>query len=115
MYWKPEFLDSTQISVSVGQFLAKDKGVNIDFAKRFDSGIVVGAYAAFTDVSSQEYGEGSFTKGFYISIPTDLFLLEPSKGRGLFPWVPISRDGGQMLRRPVRLIDMTEIRSPFYD
>ena len=115
VYWKPEFLDGTQVSVSVGQFLAKDKGVNIDFAKRFDSGIVVGAYAAFTDVSSQEYGEGSFTKGFYISIPTDLFLLEPAKGRGLFPWVPISRDGGQMLRRPVRLIDMTEIRSPFYD
>ena len=115
VYWQPEFLDDTQITVSAGQFLAKDKGVNIDYAKRFDSGIIVGAYAAFTDVSSEEYGEGSFTKGFYISIPTDLFLLEPSKGRGLFPWVPISRDGGQMLRRPSRLIDLTETRSPFYD
>jgi len=115
VYWQPEFLDDTQITVSAGQFLAKDKGVNIDYAKRFDSGIIVGAYAAFTDVSSEEYGEGSFTKGFYISIPTDLFLLEPTKGRGLFPWVPISRDGGQMLRRPTRLIDMTEIRSPFFD
>lgn len=115
VYYKPEFLEGTQLSVSVGQFLAEDKGVNIDFAKRFDSGIIVGAYAAFTDVSSEEYGEGSFTKGFYISIPTDLFLLEPSKGRGLIPWVPISRDGGQLLRRPARLIDMTEVRSPFYD
>lgn len=115
VYWKPEFLHDTQISVSAGQFLAKDKGVNIDFAKRFDSGIIVGAFAAFTDVSSEEYGEGSFTKGFYISIPTDLFLLEPTKGRGLFPWVPISRDGGQMLRRPIRLIDATEVRSPFFD
>jgi hypothetical protein len=115
VYWKPEFLKGTQVTVGVGQFLAKDKGINIDFAKRFDSGIVVGAYAAFTDVSAEEYGEGSFTKGFYISIPTDLFLLTPSKGRGLFPWVPISRDGGQLLRRPVRLIDVTEIRSPFYD
>ncbi len=115
VYWRPEFLDGTQISVSAGQFLAKDKGVNIDFAKRFDSGIIVGAFAAFTDVSSEEYGEGSFTKGFYISIPTDLFLLKPSKGRGIFPWIPISRDGGQMLRRPVRLIDTTEVRSPFFD
>lgn len=115
VYWKPEFLEGTQLSVSAGQFLAKDKGVNIDFAKRFDSGIIVGAYAAFTDVSSEDYGEGSFTKGFYISIPTDLILLEPAKGRGLIPWVPIGRDGGQMLRRPSRLIDMTEIRSPFYD
>jgi hypothetical protein len=115
VYWKPEFLDDTQITVSAGQFLAKDKGVNIDYAKRFDSGIIVGAFAAFTDVSSEEYGEGSFTKGFYISIPTDLFLLQPSKGRGFFPWVPISRDGGQMLQRPARLINQTEIRAPFYD
>lgn len=115
VYWRPEFLEGTQISVSAGQFLAKDKGVNIDFAKRFDSGIIVGAFAAFTDVSSEEYGEGSFTKGFYISIPTDLFLLRPTKGRGIFPWIPISRDGGQMLRRPVRLIDTTEVRSPFFD
>lgn len=115
VYWKPEFLDDTQITVSAGQFLAKDRGVNIDYAKRFDSGIIVGAFAAFTNVSSEEYGEGSFTKGFYISIPTDLFLLEPSKGRGFFPWIPISRDGGQMLQRPVRLINQTEIRSPFYD
>jgi len=115
VYWKPEFLDDTQITVSAGQFLAKDKGVNIDYAKRFDSGIIVGAFAAFTDVSSEEYGEGSFTKGFYISIPTDLFLLQPSKGRGFFPWIPISRDGGQMLQRPARLINQTEIRAPFYD
>ena len=115
VYWQPEMLKGTQLTVSAGQFLAKDKGVNIDFAKRFDSGIVVGAYAAFTDVSSEEYGEGSFTKGFYISIPSDLFLLQPSKGRGTFPWVPISRDGGQMLGRPVRLIDSTAVRSPFYD
>lgn len=115
VYWQPEFLDDTLLTVSAGQFLAKDKGVNIDFAKRFDSGIVVGAYAAFTDVSSAEYGEGSFTKGFYISIPTDLFIAEPTKGRGVFPWVPISRDGGQMLRRPARLIDETEVRAPFFD
>ncbi|WP_420934470.1 YjbH domain-containing protein [Alteromonas sp. A081] len=115
VYWQPEFLDDTQITVSAGQFLAQDKGVNIDYAKRFDSGIIVGAFAAFTNVSSEEYGEGSFTKGFYISIPTDLFLLQPSKGRGFFPWIPISRDGGQMLQRPARLINQTEIRAPFYD
>ncbi len=115
VYWQPEFLPDTQLTASVGQFLAGDRGVNIDFAKRFDSGIVVGAYAAFTDVSSEEYGEGSFTKGFYLSIPLDLFVLEPAKGRGMFPWVPISRDGGQMLRRPVQLIDVTQPRSPFYN
>ena len=115
VYWKPEFLPDTQLTFNIGQFLAKDKGVNVDFAKRFNSGIVVGAYAAFTNVSAEEYGEGSFTKGFYLSIPFDLFSLRPAKGRGRLPWVPIARDGGQPLNRPATLIDMTEQRSPFYD
>jgi hypothetical protein len=73
----------------------------------------VGAYAAFTNVSSEEYGEGSFTKGFYLSIPFDLFSLKPAKGQGRIPWVPIARDGGQALIRPITLYDTTEERSLF--
>lgn len=112
-YWKPQFLDDTMITASFGQYLAKDKGVTIDFAKRFDSGIVVGAYGAFTDMSAAEYGEGSFSKGFYVSIPFDLFSLKSATGRGRIPWVPISRDGGQMLNKPVSLNGLTEDRAPF--
>jgi hypothetical protein len=113
IYWQPSFLSKTQITFNIGQYLAKDKGVTVDFAKRFDSGIVVGAYAAFTNVSSEEYGEGSFTKGFYLSIPFDLFSLKPSKGQGRLPWIPIARDGGQALIRPITLYNTTEARSLF--
>lgn len=113
LYWQPDFLPDTRLTFNIGQFLAKDKGVNVDFAKRFDSGMVVGAYAAITDASAADYGEGSFTKGFYLSIPFDLFSVRPSKGRGRIPWIPIGRDGGQPLNRPVKLIDITEVRSPF--
>lgn len=115
IYWKPDFLPDTQLTFNVGRFLAKDLGVNVDFAKRFNSGIVMGAYAAITDVSAEQYGEGSFTKGFYISIPFDLFSITPATGRGKLPWIPISRDGGQMLNRPSMLYNMTEQRSPFFD
>ena len=115
IYWQPPFLEDTLLTFNIGRFLAKDKGVNIDFAKRFDSGIVVGAYAAITDASSEEYGEGSFTKGFYVSIPFDLFSLKPAIGRGKLPWIPISRDGGQALNRPHLLYNSTELRSPFQD
>ncbi|WP_370241183.1 YjbH domain-containing protein [Marisediminitalea sp.] len=115
VYWQPEILPDARIRLSAGQFLARDKGVNIEFAKRFDSGIVVGAFASFTNVSAEEYGEGSFTKGFFISVPFDLFVLKPATGRGTFPWIPIARDGGQMLNRPVNLISTTEKRSPFFD
>ncbi|KKO47068.1 polysaccharide biosynthesis protein [Arsukibacterium ikkense] len=115
IYWQPEFLDNTLLTFNIGRFLAKDVGVNVDFAKRFDSGIVVGAYAAVTNASSADYGEGSFTKGFYVSIPFDLFSLKPAIGRGKLPWVPISRDGGQPLNRPSMLYNTTEQRSPFQD
>ncbi len=113
IYWQPSFLDDTLLTFNIGQFLAKDKGVNVDFAKRFDSGIIVGAYAAITNASSADYGEGSFTKGFYVSIPFDLFSLKPAIGRGKLPWIPISRDGGQTLNRPNLLYNSTEQRSPF--
>lgn len=113
IYWQPPFLEETQLTFNIGQYLAKDKGITIDLAKRFDSGIVVGAYAAFTNVSAEEYGEGSFTKGFYLSIPFDLFSLTPAKGRGRLPWIPIARDGGQALIRPITLYNTTEERSPF--
>lgn len=112
-YWTPQWLKDTMITASFGQYLAKDKGVTVDFAKRFDSGIVVGAYAAITDMSSEEYGEGSFTKGFYVSIPFDVFSLKSATGRGRIPWIPIARDGGQMLNKPVSLNALTESRSPF--
>lgn len=115
VYWQPEFWEDIQLSANIGQFLAKDKGVNFDFARRFDSGIVVGAYAALTDISAEDYGEGSFTKGFYISIPFDIFSLRPSTSRGRIPWVPIARDGGQPLVRPLKLFDVTNSRSPFYN
>jgi hypothetical protein len=114
IYWQPSFLPNTQLTINIGQYLAKDRGVTFDLAKRFNSGIVVGAYAAFTNVSAEEYGEGSFTKGFYLSIPFDLFSLKPAKGRGRLPWIPIARDGGQALVRPISLYSITEVRSPFY-
>jgi hypothetical protein len=115
IYWQPSFLSDTQLTFNIGQYLAKDKGVTLDVAKRFDSGIVVGAYAAFTNVSSDEYGEGSFTKGFYLSIPFDLISLKPARGRGSLPWTPIARDGGQPLNRPITLYNTTQERSPFFN
>jgi hypothetical protein len=113
IYWQPEFLPDMQLTFNVGQFLAKDRGVNVNLTKRFDSGIEVGVYAAFTNVSAEEYGEGSFSKGFYITIPTELFSLKSKKGSGKIPWTPINRDGGQMLLRPVILSNFTESRSLF--
>lgn len=109
-YWRPWFADDILLKLSVGQYLAKDKGATLDISKRFDSGVVIGAYATQTNVSKEEYGEGSFTKGFYISIPLDLMSTQPTRSRPTISWTPLTRDGGQMLGRQYQLYDMTSDR-----
>ncbi|MCG8706873.1 YjbH domain-containing protein [Brenneria sp. 4F2] len=106
-YWELPFVEGAVAKVSVGRYLAGDKGVTLDLSRRFDSGIVAGAFATKTNVSASEYGEGSFTKGFYISIPFDLMLSEPTVKRGAVGWVPLTRDGGQMLQRRTSLYGVT--------
>ncbi len=113
-YWQPSFFENSFIRVAAGRFLAGDKGVQVNFEHKFDSGIIVGAFAAKTNVSAEDFGEGSFNKGFYISIPFDILQLQHSRGRGSIGWVPLTRDGGQMLGRSFSLYSATDKRSPYY-
>lgn len=109
-YWNPRKLNSVLMKLSVGQYLAKDKGATLDVAKRFDSGVTVGVWAALTNVSKEDYGEGGFSKGFYISIPLDLMTIGPNRNRAVVSWTPLTRDGGQMLGRKYQLYSMTSER-----
>ncbi|WP_199438234.1 YjbH domain-containing protein [Vibrio owensii] len=115
-YYYPqwEFLQDLMIQVDVGQFLAGDVGTQVNVSKQFKSGVIAGAYASFTDLSAEEFGEGSFTKGFYISIPFDIMTVKPSNNRANFSWQPLTRDGGQKLGRKYSLIELTDARNPWY-
>lgn len=113
-YYQSEWLPSTLLKVSAGQYLAEDQGVTVDFSKQFDSGVIVGAFATKTNLSAEEYGEGSFTKGFYISVPFDLFAIKSTHSRAFISWMPLTRDGGQMLGRKYNLYDVTDARAPWY-
>ena len=65
-------------------------------------------------MSAAEYGEGSFQQRFSISqFRWSYFCYVRLSDKVGFPWVPIGRDGGQPLNRPVQLYEMTEARSPF--
>lgn len=110
-YWNPSFAQDVLVKASVGQYLAGDKGGTLEIAKRFDSGVVVGGYATITDASPDEYGEGDFTKGVYVSVPLDLFSSGPTRSRAAIGWTPLTRDGGQQLGRKFGLYDMTSDRS----
>lgn len=113
-YYQPDWFPNTLLRVSAGQYLTEDKGVTVDFSKQFDSGVIVGAYATKTNLSSEEYGEGSFTKGFYISIPFDLMTIKSTHSRATIVWSPLTRDGGQMVGRKYYLFDITDARSPWF-
>ena len=65
--------------------------------RTFDNGFSVGAFATFTNVSAADFGEGSFDKGLYFSIPFDSFLPGNQKGSYSTFIRSLQRDGGQKL------------------
>ena len=98
--------------VSVGQYLAKDRGVTLDLSRRFANGVVFGAFATKTNVSSAQFGEGSFDKGIYFSIPLSALFTRSTPDVGSFVWNPLIRDGGAKLNRAYTLYDITKVRDP---
>lgn len=95
--------------VSAGRYLAGDTGVTIEMSRVFQNGVRFGGYFTKTNVSAAQFGEGSFDKGLYVSIPFDAMLTKSSNKIGYFIWKPLIRDGGAKLGREVQLYDMTRI------
>ena len=82
---------------SYGKYLAGDEGYTIDISRRISSGFRTGIFFTRTNVSAEQFGEGSFDKGFYFQIPIDLFLNDYRGGYVNFKLRPLTRDGGQKL------------------
>lgn len=98
-------------TVSVGQYLAGDKGVTLDFSREFNNGVRMGAFATRTNVSAEDFGEGSFDKGIYMTVPFSAFFTKSIPGDAVFLWRPITRDGGAKLNRGFSLYGQTEVRN----
>ncbi|WP_295556736.1 YjbH domain-containing protein [uncultured Stenotrophomonas sp.] len=104
-------------SLSVGRYLAGDYGATINVARVFDNGMSMGAYVTKTDMSARDFGEGSFDKGIYFSIPFDSILPRSTRGSATINWAPLIRDGGAMMGRKYSLYSITGEREDrlFYD
>jgi len=83
--------------VSAGQYLAKDRGITVDVSRKFKNNAQMGFWATKTNVSSEEFGEGSFDKGFYLSIPFNAFTFKSTTDMARLNWQFLTRDGGQKL------------------
>lgn len=95
VYWTLFFVQDVLVKVSVGQYLVGDKGGTLEIVKRFDSGVVVGGYVTIINVSKEEYGEGDFIKGVYVSVSLDFFSFGSIRSRAAIGWTSLTRDGGQ--------------------
>jgi hypothetical protein len=111
LYWETGW-NQILAKLSVGQYLAGDRGATLDLSRVFNNGVVVGAYATKTNISAATYGEGSFDKGIYVTVPFDALLGRSSGYEAPLRWIPVLRDGGQMLNRAYPLYDQTNLRDP---
>ena len=85
------------VAIHAGRYLAEDKGATIELRRTFDNGFSIGAFASFTNVSTEEFGEGSFDKGLYFQLPFNSFLGANTRGKYATQLRSIQRDGGQRL------------------
>ena len=109
-YWDTGW-KSTQVKLSAGRYLAGDMGATLDIGRTFNNGVSMGAWATKTNVSSLQFGEGSFDKGIYLRIPFDVMTITRGGGAANLVYNPLTRDGGARLNRSISLYNTTTARS----
>ncbi|MDB6176077.1 YjbH domain-containing protein [Paracoccus sp. Z330] len=100
-----EFAEGFTAQLDVGKYLAGDKGATVSLTREFANGWQVGAFATKTDLSDEEFGEGSFDKGITLSIPVSWATGTPSRDRASTTIRSLSRDGGSRVQVDGRLYD----------
>jgi hypothetical protein len=96
VYWASPFYNF-DIAVHAGKYLAKDKGATLEIRRTFHNGWSVGLWATKTNVSAEDFGEGSFDKGMYFKMPLNGILGTSNRSNYTNRLRPIQRDGGQRL------------------
>ena len=96
-YYDIPFFDM-RLKTSIGKFLGKDKGIDIDISRLFASGARVGGKIALTDCDNECVGEGSFNKWIYFTLPMDSFFIKSSTRNNTgYTWSPLTKDAGTKL------------------
>ena len=107
LYYASPWYD-LNFAISAGQYLAGDRGLTFQVTRRFATGVEIGAFFTKTNVSSEQFGEGSFDKGIVIRIPLGWTLPIETQGVWGMDLRPIQRDGGQRLLGDAVLYDETQ-------
>ena len=99
IFYRNDFIIPFDLHLSLGEYLAGDVGYTFDVSRRFDNGVSMGAFFTRTDVPEELFGEGSFDKGIYFSIPlaSDWFS---------FKWRPLTKDPGAKIIKKDSIYDL---------
>jgi hypothetical protein len=103
-----DFNNGFEAQVDIGRYLAGDVGATFSLDREFENGWKVGAYFSLTDVSFEDFGEGSFDKGIRVEVPSDWLFGTPSRNTTVTNLSSLSRDGGARLDFDGRLYDVVE-------
>jgi hypothetical protein len=97
LYWQNAVWRGVNVNVHVGRYLAGDFGATIEITRKFESGVEIGAFATFTDVPFEDFGEGSFDKGLILRIPFGWIAPFNTNYTTTTYLNSLVRDGGQRL------------------
>ena len=98
-YYRNYGLLPFDLEASYGEYLAGDEGFTFEISRSFENGVQFGVFASFTDVTYEQYGEGSFDKGVFFNIPIFGNFIN-------YSWRPLTKDPGAKLIRKNTLHDL---------
>ncbi|MEM8787307.1 MAG: YjbH domain-containing protein [Pseudomonadota bacterium] len=102
VYWDTGY-KGFELQLDVGEYLAGDFGGTLSLTRRFNNGWRARAFVTRTEASFADFGEGSFDKGFEVTIPLGWALPFESKSEARLDFLPNENDGGARLKIAGRL------------
>jgi hypothetical protein len=106
-YYRNTNIIPFDLKISTGEYLAGDKGTTFEMSRKYLNGMEFGVFASFTDVTSEQFGEGTFDKGIFFNIPVYGNFIN-------YTWRPLTKDPGSKLNRKHTLHDLLLRFRPYY-
>jgi len=106
-YYRNTNIIPFDLKISTGEYLAGDKGTTFEMSRKYLNGMEFGVFASFTDVTTEQFGEGTFDKGIFFNIPIYGNFIS-------YTWRPLTKDPGAKLNRKNTLHDLLLKFKPYY-
>lgn len=114
IYYRYLPLDIT-LKMQVGRFLAGDKGVRLEYRRRFDTGAQIGFWYSITDTHNLTgYNKDYNDQGIFLKLPFAMFTDRPTRRVVHYQISPWTRDVGVTIDHWRNVFDIAADLSPAY-